>query len=117
MKKKFNFKLTIFLVSLFVSLIIIILGNKNKYCLYFGIILLGLSLGLFMYYFNDQIDKNIMEIEEEIEKIDGQSEDDGFMLQDLYTVKNKLTKKKKSVKVTFSLCSILLVVLGILGMF
>lgn len=72
---------------------------------------------LFMYYFNEQIDKNINEIEEKIENIDGQTEEDGFLLQDLYTVKNKLTKKKKSVRITFSLCSFLLVILGILGLF
>ena len=93
MKKRFNLKLTMFLVSLFVSLLILVLGNKNIYCLSFGLILLGVSLGLFIYYAIGETDIAVKQIEEDIDEIDAKTEEDGFMLQDLYTIQRKLNKK------------------------
>lgn len=45
--KKLSLQLTISLVSLFISLILTILGNQNKYCLSFGFIFFAVAIVLF----------------------------------------------------------------------
>lgn len=127
MKFKFNFKLTAFLVSLFLSLIILILGNKNQYCLCFGFILLGLSAALFVYYNNDKTTQTIEEINKEVDELDEEfaqfedneeiQEERAYALQQLYLRQNRLMKRKRKVSVTFYLCAGLLILLGIIGFF
>jgi hypothetical protein len=132
MKKKFNFKLTALLVSLFLSLIIIILGNKNKYCLSFGFILLGFCAAFFVNYNNEKTDKQIQEIDRELDELDlsdgididedGEEdvitdEEKAYILQQLCLQQSNLTKRKKKVSITFYLCAAMLVLLGILGIF
>ena len=73
---KFNLKLTAFLVSLFVALLLLILGNKNQYCLSFGLILLGASLVAFVFYATDKINNELLEIEKEIDELDEIEEPD-----------------------------------------
>ena len=48
MKNKINFKLTAILVSLFIGFLLIVLGNKNKYCLSFGLIFLAIALLIYV---------------------------------------------------------------------
>ena len=127
MKFKFNFKLTAFLVSLFLSLIILILGNENKYCLCFGFILLGLSAALFVLFNNDKTVQTIQEIDKEIEELDEEfaefegneeiQEERTYVLQQLYLRQNRLIKRKRKVAITFYLCAGLLILLGIVGIF
>ena len=132
MKKKFNVKLTALLVSLFISLIIIILGNKNKYCLSFGFILLGFCAGLFVLYNNEKTNQTISEIDQELDEIelddsfdvDGDGEEDiltdeekVYVMQQLCVQQADLLKRKKKVAITFYLCAGLFILLGIIGIF
>ena len=117
MKKKFNLKLTIVLVSLFISLLIIILGNKNQYCLSFGFIFLGLTLFLFGNYSRSQIDKTIKSLDEDIDTIDKTDEESEYVLKELNKLRSKLLKKKKSTKLMFGLCAVLLILVGFIGFF
>ena len=127
MKFKFDFKLTAFLVSLFLSLIVLILGNKNDYCLSFGFILLGISAVLFVFYTNSKTQQDIQEIDKEIEKYDEEYdlfeesdeliEERAYVMQQLYLSQNKLMKRKRKVSITFYLCAALLIILGIIGLF
>lgn len=132
MKKKFNFKLTALLVSLFISLILIILGNSNKYCLSFGFILLGLAAALYVLYNNEKTLHEIDEINKELDEIDlnedfdfdsdGEEdllndEDKAYVLQQLYLRQGNLIKRKKKVTIIFYLCAALMVLLGIIGIF
>lgn len=124
MKRKFNFKLTIFLVSLFLGLLLTILGGKSYYCLSFGLIMLGISLALFVWYNDEQTTKNLGEIEQEIDEITSVDIEDEelekeriYILGQLLTAQKKLIKKKKSVLITFSLCGFALVVLGFINLF
>lgn len=124
MKKNFNFKLTIFLVSLFLGLLLTILGSKSSYCLSFGLIVLGLSLALFVWYNEEQTTKSLSEIEQEIDEITSVDIEDEelekeriYILGQLLIAQKKLIKKKKSVLITFSLCGFALVVLGFVNMF
>ena len=126
MKFKFNFKLTAFLVSLFISLIIVILGNKNQYCLSFGFMLMGVSLSLFVLYNNektyitiDEIDAQLDEVDLEMAEVDDElaQEEYAYVVKQLYLRRVKLLKRKKKVALTFYLCSALLVILGIIGLF
>ena len=119
-------------MSLFLSLIIIILGNKNKYCLSFGFILLGFCAGLFVVY-NDEktkqaiieIDKNLDELDlEDMIDIDGDGQEDpvtdeekAYVLQQLCLQRSNLIKRKKKVAISFYLCACLLILFGIVGIF
>ena len=109
MKNKFNLKLTLSLVSLFISLILIIVGNKNNYCLSFGFILMGVALGLYALYKSEAIDNVLVEINNDIEETDVT---DAFTLQELFKERKKFTKQKRNLNFTFYLCAILLVVVG-----
>lgn len=121
MKNKFNIKLTAFLVSLFISLIIVILGSKFVYCLSFGFILMGLSLVFFVLYNDEKTANSNIEIEEAIDEL---AEDETieesekvYMLQQYYSSQRKLLKRKKRVAITFYLCAAMLVVVGFFGFF
>ena len=75
MKKKINFKLTFILVSLFIGFLLIVLGNKNKYCLSFGLIFLAIALLIYVVSKYQQINQALVEIqiaidETEIEDFD-----------------------------------------------
>lgn len=122
MKKfKINFKLTAFLVSLFLSLIIVILGNKFKVCLCIGFILLGISLALFVLFNDERTTKIVQELTEEIDKIsqDETMEEDTkmFMKGQLYLTINKLNKRKSKTRIIFYSCSVALVILAIVSVF
>lgn len=108
MKTKFNLKLTASLVSLFIALVLVIVGNKNRYCLSFGFILLGVAIALFAFYQLDRINAALIEINNEIED----NQNDEFAIKQLLKESVALNKKKRSVSATFFLCAALLVVVG-----
>ena len=114
MKKKFNLKLTLSLVSFFISLLLIILGNKNNYCLSFGFILLGVAIAVYAMNKSEQIDKVILEISNDI----GETKPDNtFELQQLSKEMKKFKKQKRNLNFSFYLCATLLVVVGFTFMF
>lgn len=126
MKFKFNLKLTAFLVSLFIGLLLLILGNKNIFCLSFGLIIVGLSFVVFVLYFNSKAKETYAEIEKQIEDIDNAEEeleeyednDELFYYKnDLYTQKRKLLKKQKSLNIILYLGALAFVVVGFMGLF
>ena len=109
MKKKFNYKLTISLVSLFISLLLLILGNKNNYCLSFGFILMGVAIAFYAFQKSEKFDETLVEIDNDIQEID---EKDTFSILQLQKEKKKFIKQKKRFNFVFYLCAILLVVVG-----
>jgi len=121
MKFKFNLKLTLFLVSLFVSLILVILGSKNNYCLSFGFIIMGASLFLFVWYSNENITKSLEEVEQQLDEVDANEELDeeeqAYILKQLYLRQRNLEKKKKQFAVTFYLGGAVFIILGFVGLF
>lgn len=110
MKKNFDFRLTIFLVSLFIGLLLIILGNKNNYCLSFGLLILGVSLGLYSTQRTAKMDKLLAEIQDDIEDT---PEDDKFTMRELNKLKKKVKKQRRSIVVSFMSMAIVLIILGI----
>ena len=128
MKFKFNLKLTAFLVSLFLSLLLVILGSGNKYCLSFGFMLMGASLMLFVFYNNNKTENEIVNIEKDIDELEdyyNQLDDDdldieeevSYALKQLYSRRKKLIKHKKKSVLVFNLCGFSLIILGIIGLF
>lgn len=111
--KKFDLKLTAFLVSLFIGLLLIILGSKNEYCLSFGLIVTGCSLGVYALYKTASINKLLEEIEQEIEEVDVE---DSYTLKQLIKMKSRLKKQRRSVSIVFYLTAVLLIVLGVSNM-
>lgn len=114
MKKKFNYKLTISLVSLFISLLILIFFNQNKFGLFFGFLFLGASLLLYGYFraslLNETINKTNQELEETEYVEDGAVDE---VLKELKHVK----RLKRSTQITFYLAGGLIIVFSILMLF
>ena len=121
MKFKFNFKLIIALLSLFLSLILVILGSKNKYCLSFGFIVLGVSIELFMIHLNTKYKKELIELAEEIDEVDisGELEEEEkvYILQQLYLRQKQITRKNKRTNLVFTTCGALMALLGVVNLF
>ncbi len=108
--KKFDLKLTAFLVSLFIGLLLIILGSYYSYCLSFGLIITGVSLGIYAVYRTAKINEILQEIEEEISDI---PVEDSYTLKELIKLKSKYKKQRRSVSIVFYLTAVLLIVLGV----
>ena len=89
-----------------------VLGNKNKYCLGFGMILLGLSVGFYAYYKTQKIKEDLKQIDKEIGEID---EQDFLALREAYVIKRKMKKQKNGF--AFYIFAFLLVVCGVVAMF
>ena len=128
MKFKFNLKLTAFMVSLFISLLLVILGSNNLYCLSFGFIVMGASLFLFVWYMNEKIENALIEVNKAIDEItnyedfeedetDAEIAEEAYVLQQLYVRQKQLIKKKRSVKTVFTLCGGALILLAFLNLF
>ena len=121
MKFKFNLKLTTFLVSLFIGLLLIILGSGNKYCLSFGFIVIGLSLPVFVWYNNEKTRKEYDELSKLIEEIeqdlDVEDQEQMFALSQVYVARKKVERNKHKSVILFYSCGIMLLILGFIGMF
>ena len=140
MKKfKFNLKLTAFLVSLFIGLLLVILGSKNKYCFSFGFIVIGISLIVLIGYNNEKIQNTITEIADELDEIDyfelkkedsdeidedyeekfdmEKEQEKAYVVRELTIAQSKLKKRKRRSAVLFAMCSLGLIFLGIFGLF
>ena len=121
MKFKFNFKLTIFLVGLFVGLLLIILGSNNNYCLSFGFLVMGLSFPAYVLYNKEktgnameEISKSLLEVED-CEELS--PEEEAYITKELYNTQKNLNKKNKRVTIMFYCFAFLLFVLGVWGLF
>ena len=108
-------------MSLFVSLALVILGSRNKYCLSFGFICLGISLILFELQINEKYKKIILQINEEIDELDAdeeiEEEDKVYILQQLYIRQKQISKQQKRMKIVFPLFGISIILFTIFGMF
>ena len=140
MKKfKFNFKLTLFLVGLFISFLLIFLSGKFEICCSIGLICLGISLILYIYFYSDSVNKALKRIQRKITKLeDGDTEsfqedyedeleedeqediedltqeEIEYMLMQLHLKKKKITKSNKKIKILFALSGGALVIAGFL---
>jgi hypothetical protein len=129
MKFKFNLKLTIFLVSLFVSLLLLILGGANKFCLSFGLMALGGAMFAFLWYNMEKIQNALIETNEKINEFDEIEEVDTgevseveieervYVEKALYSHQKFLNKKKRSLAIMFGMCGFALIVFGFFVLF
>lgn len=109
MKKKFDLKLTAFLVSLFIGLLIVILGNKNPYLLSFGFIVIGFSLALFAMFKTADINAVVNELQVELESL---KPEDEFRVKEIAKAQAKLTSQRRKVNFVFYVAATLLIVLA-----
>ena len=116
MKKNFNLKLTAFLVSLFIGIVVVILGSKFDVCLGIGFVVLGLSLPLYVWYDTEAVEKALSEISQLIEEIEEKPIEENpeniYSLQELYITQTKLIRRKKRVSFMFYACGVLFVIIG-----
>lgn len=97
------------MVSLFIGLLLVILGNKNSYCLSFGFIFMGVSLGFYSYYKTEVFNKDLSEINKEANKLEAIDE---YAFSQLNKMKKKVQKQKIRFNILFCLAGVLLIVLG-----
>ena len=107
MKTKFNLKLTLAVVSLFVSLIFLVFSSKSKVCLFFGLLLLGFTL-IFFAYTRVQ-DMKVVERKTE-EEIEAEEDVDVQVLHETYKELGKLKRTKIKTQIVFYLTGALLIV-------
>ena len=119
--KKFNLKLTAFLVSFFIGLLLLILGSKSNICLSFGFVVIGASLELFVTYSHDKTQRMLVEVNEKLEQV---SEDEELTEEDrLYVLgqiglqQKHLNKQQKRINLLFSITGVVLIVVGFVNMF
>ena len=112
MKKKFDFKLTAILVSLFIGFLLLVLGNKNKYCLSFGFIVLGISVVLYGLNKRNQLKNLIAKYDT---ALDEESENAALIIE-LAKQRNKLTRQKNFTCSMICFFGILLVIGGFVGL-
>lgn len=110
MKFKFNYKLTISLVSLFIGFILFIFGNENKYCLFFGFIFFAIGLIMLAVDRTRKIDKRRIEIDNQLYS-DEELKDE--LLTELNNESYRLNRQKKRINITSYACAILFVVVAI----
>jgi len=114
MKKKINFKLTFTLVSLFVGFLLIVLGNKNKYCLSFGLIFLAVAL---LIYISDKFNKIKQQLTEIEILIDETDVEDFDVLMELSNQQKILKKQKNFTSIMCVLFAVFLIVVAIINLF
>lgn len=114
MKNKINFKLTFILVSLFMGFLLIVLGNKNKYCLSFGLIFLAIALLIYIVGKYKQINQALVEIELAIDEVEVE---DSVIIMELISQK-KMLKKQKGFTCTMSaVFAVLLIIFAFINLF
>ncbi len=107
MRSKFNFKLTLAAVSLFISLILLVLGNKTKVCLFLGLFLLGVTL-IFFAHTRVQ-DMKLVERKTE-EEIDEEENVDVDVLNETYKELSRLRRTKIKTRIVFYTAGALLII-------
>ncbi len=70
MKKKVDFRLTISMVSLFIGILVVILGNGLSYCIAIGMILIAASCFVFSGYQSGKLTEQIDYIQTELDNFE-----------------------------------------------
>lgn len=112
--KKFDWKLTTALVSLFLSLGLFVLAGKLKICLSFGAILLGFAIFMLAFSRIDKIESAKKEITNELNNL---SPEDTVENAQLRALLKKCQKDRISTLILFSICAFVLVLCGIILLF
>ncbi len=117
MKKKFDFKLTACLVSLFIGLGLLIFFSKVKAVFFISLLLIALSVFFFAKIRVAKINNILQLTEKEIEEELEQDDSDMLLVAEVYKDMDKLKKQKRSMNITFNLFSILLVIVAFVSLF
>lgn len=91
----------------------LILGNKNKYCLFFGLIVLALGFIFYPLHKKQQADELVSEIDKEVKHFEVTNEEQLAVLNEYKQAKKTILKKKHRTMVLFFVVSIALVVVAI----
>lgn len=113
MKKQFELRHIAILALFLAGLILMILGNKSKYCLGFGMISLGCALLLYSIEKVREINQRDFELSQDFSEYQGS---DIFVLEE-YNRQTRLYRKQSfRTRIVFYLFAGLLIVLGIISM-
>lgn len=119
--KKFNLKLTAFLVSFFIGLLLLILGNKSEICFSFGFVVLGVALIAFVAYSHERTQKTLIEVNEKLEQVnddqEATEEERLYGLAQLGIQQKHLNKQQKRINLIFSITGVVLIIAGFVNMF
>ncbi len=113
--KKLNLLLTISLVSLFISLLLILIGNKNVYCQSFGFLFLAVAIAVFAADRSIKISNQIKENRESIAVLE-EDEPDNIAIVEMEMQNKSLAKQRVSIIMGCVVFALLLVVLAFMTM-
>ncbi len=106
--KKYNLKLTVSMVSLFISIVLCFFSNTNKYCLFFCLIFLAVALIFFSFYKLQDVDKRLKSLHDKIDNdIDEEDGEENF-----YAQINSAKKEKRKLLISFNFFAILLIIIA-----
>ena len=119
--KKINFKLTAFLVSFFIGLLLLILGSKCTICFSFGFVLIGSALMMFVLYSHERTQKMSIDVSEKLEQAyddkDLTEDERLYVLAELGLQQKRLYKQQKRINLLFSITGVVLIIAGFVNMF
>ena len=87
--------------------------NKNTYCLSFGLIFLGVAIGIYALNKSDGFDQILRELMEEREQA---KPDDIFLHKEINRLGKKIKKQKRFMSFSFFICAFLLIVMAFVNM-
>ena len=105
--KKFNLKLFFALILLISSFVFIFFGAKVSVLTNVGMVILGISIFLFSFYIEENLKKDILELEELMQEDLHEKE-----LTEVVKVHSKLKSKQRKAKITFIMFAGLLIICG-----
>ena len=112
MKKKLDLKTILIIFSFAISLALIIIGNKNAYCLGFGAIFLAVASFLYAYEKTKDLNKRYLELSDEYNSC---GKEDLFHKFDCERQMKLCKKQSFRTKLTFYGFSILLIVFAFIS--
>ncbi len=107
--KKFNTKLTIALVSLFIGLILVAFGQVSKLFIMFGCFCVSVSFVLWALDRQDKVNKTLAATDEDVNSDSTITEEEMFEVE---VAKQKLIKQNRKLQASLFIGAVLMIILG-----
>ena len=100
-------------MSLFIGLILLIVGNQNKYCQSFGFIFFAVGIIFMAVERTNKIDKRRIEIDKILEENMENDDFDDVEMIELQDESARLLRQRRKINISFYICGILFILVGI----
>ena len=104
-------------MSLFIGLILVLIGTKVKLCLSFGLILFGIGAFLYSWHKTEQSNEIQKEVALELQNYDVDKQEDKAIVNELKRIQKEDKKSSRRIVVCFVLFGAMMVILGLVSCF